>query len=202
MTNATATRTAPAATPVQDDKGAALAAAVAAVSAGSDATGAATAQLLSLTLTAYATAVATTPGATGSRDDGHVVLFDNARSFIASTVYALATGSLALPSAKDRSKGEATLGQYVSRMARVATDLTDGGVGALSDVDTFNAAHDLIAEKAAATKESAADRAFTVWLSGLNEADAKAITRTIALMGADTADDHRAAFIRAVKPVK
>lgn len=202
----TVTATAPVATPVAaptvESFAAPLSAALAAVTASSNANGQATATLHALTLDAYRAAIASTPGATGTRDDGHVVLFDNAKSYVASTVIAAATGMLALPSAKDRTKGETSLGQYLSRIARVATDLTDGGVGALDSFESYVNAYDTITGDAAARKNAAADRAFTVWLSGLNKDDAAAITRTIALIGHDSADDHRAAFIRAIKPVK
>lgn len=106
--------------------------------------------------------------------EGRAILPDNHRKAVAVMVWLDATGSPVAPGAKERTPGETSLGQFISRYTKVATDM-DYGIDALTSHADANAAYKAIGEAASAAKANensaaealaviADDEAFQVWL--------------------------------------
>lgn len=171
-------------------------AAIAAASVAGSAGVAATTALKSVALSRYTATLAAHP--TWVRNG---VLLDNHGKDVSALLWLEATGSLQAPKAKERTPGETSLGQYLSRYGTVAKNL-DWGTNALADVECANEAYAAISEGTSTAKELAADKAFTVWMTTLIESERKALAVAIDVLGSESASAHRAAFIRAFKPVK
>lgn len=169
----------------------ALRAAVAAVDASGTYTDAAASTLADAVLARYAFHAARM----GRSLDGVTVLADSDRKEVAARVWLDATERTTPPKASERTPGQTSVGQYVSRFGTVATNGAFG-IAALSSTDSARDAYKSISEAKSAAKGNEASREFTVWLSGLLPEDAKAITRTLAIFaGEGDASKHKSAFI-------
>jgi hypothetical protein len=170
--------------------------AIAAASVAGSTSTVATAVLKSVTLDRYMATIAAHPAWTRNG-----TLIERHAKDVSTLLWLEATGSLQAPKAKERTAGETSLGQYLSRFGTVAKNM-DWGVPALADVECANEAYAAISEGTSTAKELAADKAFTVWMTTLIESERKALAVAIDVLGSESASAHRAAFIRAFKPVK
>lgn len=197
MTATTATASAPVATADVTDVPTADAfrAAIAAASVAGDAGTQATATLAAIALARYTVHAARYV----TKHDGVDVLPESDRKNVSALVWLEATGSITAPSAKDRTPGETSLGQYVSRMGTVATNL-DYGMTWLAGVDSLTLAYTEIGEASRDAKQAKEDRAFTVWVGMLAPADREAFDFVTNAILAGDGGEHRAAFIRSVTP--
>ena len=169
-------------------------AALAAASVAGDTAGAATATLAAIALaryTVHAQRYITLQGETP-------ILPESDRKNVAALVWLEATGSITAPSAADRTPGETSLGQYVSRMGTVATNL-DYGMDYLTGVDSLTAAYTQIGADSKASKDAKADRAFIVFAGTLSESERAAFDYVTATMRG-FGSEHRAAFVRSITP--
>lgn len=163
--------------------------------------------------TASATATATLAAITLARYNVHAAKYvrtlDGTRVLLASSKAEVSkrvwqdAGHAKAPAADKRTSGETSLGQYLSKFGTVATDELSG-VDYLTDTETAFGAYDALAAARAEDKKADADRAFTVWMSGLLAEDHAALARVIGMFDTDKGDApaHRAAFVRAITPLK
>lgn len=124
--------------------------------------------------------------------EGVLILPESDRKTVAALVILDATENIALPPAKERTAGERTLAQYLSRMGTVATDW-GWGVPAAADPATLARAYKSISESKREAKETeaakesakmayAAERAYGKWLKSLPEDDRYAFGRVIGIL--------------------
>lgn len=188
---------------VSDD---ALQAAVAAVSVSGDANKTAAASLARLVLEHYAFHAARY----ARRVDGVRVLPDARKRDVATFLWLAATGNPSPVPVKERTPGEVSLSQYVSRYARVATD-ADYGMEALADTETVNAAYGAIldsnreakaneADAAQALADMADTRAYGEWLTS-QTADVQRAFKTVIHALKNDGAPHVHAVVLAVTPI-
>lgn len=133
---------------------------------------------------------------------GVTVLPDTLKSDVAARMWMDATGSRKSPPTADRTGGEKSFAQYVSRSATVATDIVYGLDG-LADAAT---ARDAYASILADRKEERADgdRAvarvahaeYVAWRDALPTRDRDALTRAVVVLtGNSVGREHVAAFV-------
>jgi hypothetical protein len=202
MSNATATKSAAAVVlaTVSDDVVTAddfREALATASNAGADASYA-TATLQRYALARYRVAIDTLKNTTGAIE-GVPVLRDSSKRDVSAIVWLEATGSLSAPAAKDRTSGETSLGQYLSKFGRVATD-GDYGLAYLSGTAAVEEAYDAISKDSRDAKTAKEDRAFTVWLSGQSDTVKSAWTAVHEAMRTEGGKEHTAAMLRDLKP--
>lgn len=135
---------------------------------------------------------------------GTSILPESDRREVARLITLDATGRTELPNKGNgltRSPASISLGQYISRYGTVATSF-DFGIQSLAGVDSAKDAYKQISEGTSATKIAAADKALTVWMSGLIESERKALAVAIDVLQSESATAHRAAFSRLINPAK
>lgn len=123
------------------------------------------------------------------------------KSEIQGKVWRDATGDSKAVPAADRTKGQTSLGQYLSFYARVGAS----SVAALATYETAETAAAELDAKAkaqrdldATRKANAAGAAFTAWLKAIPAADAAAIDRVFTLMAISTSAEHAPTFARCI----
>lgn len=197
------------ATPTLEDAPATLRAAIAAVDAATDADSTASATLEHVTrerfafhAAKFARPVATRDGSTPC--EPFDVLPDDYKSAAQRLVWRDATGSDTPVPVKERTAGLKSLGQYLSRCARVATDVTYGGVAVLTDDSEYVEATEAIVDAAKVAKDAkeltlanTAAAEFTEWLDKLAGDKRAALKLVLAIFdGSDSvALTHRAAYV-------
>lgn len=157
----------------------------------------ATATLATLTLKFYAH----TADGMARTLDGATVLPESDRKEVARIVTLAVTGRTELPNKSNGltiSPASISLGQYISRYGTVAVN-ADYGVAYLESVDAAKEAYKGISEGTSAAKTAAADKALTVWMSGLIESERKALAIAIDVLQSESASAHRAPFARLIK---
>lgn len=124
--------------------------------------------------------------------DGIDVVPADVKRIVTARVWRDATGSDVPPTVEVRKtdKGLKSVGEYLSRFARVATNMAHG-VSALETVDSFKVALEEITEsdkssrdKVARIEADALNREFVAWMDALPSSDRAALTRTIQLFAA------------------
>jgi len=194
MTTLTTSRaTATVAVPVSSSS--LIPAALAAVDAAGDADTTARATLATLVLDAYrvhARMLARTV-------DGAPVLPSNLKGEASARIWLDATGLDKAPAAAERTKGETSLGQYLSMYGKVATD-ADYGVTALDGTPAdVRAIYTAINSGTTDAKKASQYRAFVVWLSGQSDAVKSAFRTVSATLATDGGKEHLAAFVADLK---
>ena len=178
-------------------------AAVAAVDSTSTYSEAATSTLASATLARFAFHAARYV----REVDGVDILPESARKDVAALVWLDATEHVTPPAAKDRTKGQTSLGQYVSKYGTVATDLAFGTSWLATTVTAGEAYTDISkvkaeakaeeAAKLAAMEEFAAQGAYEAFLATLSDKRRAEVSRVFALFTTD-GREHAASFIAGI----
>lgn len=172
-----------------------LAAAVAAIDAAGDASAAAAATLCTLTLDAYRTHAERLARTV----DGSPVLPSNLAGEVASRVWLDATGLDKSPEVAIRTKGQTSLGQYVSMFAKVAKDLSYGVAALQGTPAEVRTAYNLIRSGNTEAKQSSDYRAFVVWLSGQREDVRAAFAKVSQTLATDGGKGHLSAYVATLK---
>ena len=136
---------------------------------------------------------------------GGAFLPSNLKSEAQSRVWRDATGESKPVPAKDRTAGQTSLGQYLSKFAKVATDLTYGGIAELVTVerveDSFGAIGDaakLQGERDKVRESDKVGRAFIAWRDALPSNDRAALTRVIELFAVSDAAEFAPLYAAAL----
>lgn len=133
---------------------------------------------------------------------GVAVLPDTLKSDVAARMWMDATGSRKSPATADRTGGERSFAQYVSRSATVATDIVYGLAG-LADAATARESYTAILADRKQEREDG-DRAvarvahteYVAWRDALPTRDRDALARVVALMTETSVGrDHTPAFV-------
>lgn len=183
--SATLTTTAPAATVTRN--GSALQAALAAVSVAGDADTTARATLAAVVLSHY-----TEYASPFARE---AVLPVNYKGEVSGRIWLAATERIKPVPAAERTAGETSMAQYLSRYATVATTV-GYGLPALASTESANAAYKEISEGSADSKRRAADVSFIAWLSGQSPEVQKGFKVVKRALATDGGSAHLAAALR------
>lgn len=175
-------------------------AALAAAATAGDTNTTARATLYRATVDRYNVAIGNLRDAVGTLD-GVAVLRESSKRDVANLVWLEATGALHAPKADERTPGETSLGQYLSKLGTVATSSEYGMEVVLSGPDSVEAAYDALGAANRNAKQAKEDRAFTVWIGTETPETRAAFDLVTSIMfGTDDGKAHRAAFIRSITP--
>lgn len=179
-----------------------LAQAMTAVDTAGSANGRAVATLASIVLarfTQHATALAwQVVAAPGSDPIG--ILPKTSKSEVLASVWQDATGSRKAPATESRTASQKAVGQYLSRFARVATNMAYGLPGvadlatATESVKAIAASESDSRESAATIAARAAQVAYLAWLSGQTQ-DVRQSFKSVETLLTSSGRDHGRAFV-------
>lgn len=126
------------------------------------------------------------------------VLPSNHKGEVSAQLWLLATGNTKPVPAKERTAGETSLGQYLSRYGKVAADMANG-LDALGSPEEANEAYKVITSTDGDAATHAANVAFVAWLSGQSPEVQKAFKVVKRALATDGATSHVTAAIRDLK---